>query len=689
MQKKVIVKQQDTKDCGACCIQSILKYYDGYASLEKIRSDTFTSNRGTSAFHIVEVFKKYGFDCYGTKIKKERFEKEEYPLPAIVHVVLDNGLNHYMVLYEIRKNNVILMDPNYGKKTMSITDFFWIWSEVIIIMYPKNQVICMPKETPKFLLFWQYLGKEKRSFFKLIFLQLFLFTLTIISSFYLKLELSQLGQKENQILLFLFFLGIMLFIFIVTRVLTLEEGRLNKRLELNHTSSILDHIIKIPLSTYVNRVPNDYLERVLEQMQLKVLYTKILVVVIISIITGTISFLILYFLNTQLFTYYLITIIIYILTQLFFQTKSNIAEKESLESKNRFVINMIQQLKRKDLYTYLNIESIQKEKIETETIIFLKTKYKKERFYIAYSNFYNFLKEGSRFIFLSLGIFFISSQKIKLIDFILIEEIGGFMTKAIEDMIKILPDMRYLIHILKKGNDFYNVEIENEKKIANSFQMGDIKIENLTFSYNQYNYILKDISMEIKEGNHILMMGNSGCGKSTFCKILVGVQKPTYGIIRINNVNLTDYNATTIRQHIVYLPQNSKLIYGTIKENIIMNRSFNLKKFKKICEVCHIEEILAKKPLRFETIISEESSLSGGEKQRIMLARTLYSERDIFLLDESLSEVDEKLEKSIIKAMRIFLEGKTMIYISHKNYKKLFDEMINLQGNNERILTIK
>ena len=124
MQKKVIIKQLDEKDCGVCCLESIIKYYDGYVPLEKIRKDSCTSTKGTSALHLVETLKKYGFDAYGSRIKKEKFFSTDIPLPAIIHVVLDNGLNHYMVLYEKRKNKVILMDPSVGKKVMSDTDFF-------------------------------------------------------------------------------------------------------------------------------------------------------------------------------------------------------------------------------------------------------------------------------------------------------------------------------------------------------------------------------------------------------------------------------------------------------------------------------------------------------------------------------------------------------------------------------------
>ena len=178
----------------------------------------------------------------------------------------------------------------------------------------------------------------------------------------------------------------------------------------------------------------------------------------------------------------------------------------------------------------------------------------------------------------------------------------------------------------------------------------------------------------------MLLLGSSGCGKSTLCKILTGIYEPTSGTIAFDNQNMRDIHLDVIKNNIIYLPQDSHLITGTIRENILMQRNFNEARFQKVCEICQIEEIVEKKPLR------NENNLSGGEKQRIMLARTLYTDAQIFLLDESLSEVDETKEKQMIKEMREFLKRKTIIYISHKNYKSLFDDVKKLEVCHERVL---
>lgn len=688
MLKKVIVKQQDKRDCGICCIQSVIKYYDGYVSLEKIREDTQTSKRGTSAFHMIETLKKYGFDCYGAKIQKENLKKERFPLPAIVHVVLDNGLNHYMVLYEVRKEKVILMDPSSGKKIMNITDFFWIWSEVVVLLYPKNSIICMPKETPLIFIILQYLGKEKAKIIKVILLQTLTYMLTILGSFYLKLEISQLNQVKNQILIFGLFTIMLVLRFIGNRAVMIEERNINKNLELSHTTSLIEHLVKIPLKIFNSRESSDYLTRIWEQTNLKRYYTEILKNSVIATITIVLSLIFLFFLNQTFFIYFIIIAIIYFISQITFQKACDCYEKESIEEQNKFAIKMMSHIENTDNYTFLNLKNQQQEKMEHDLIIFLKSRYQREKFYQKYEQFHTSIKEGSSFLFLTIGIIFLNKNKIQLIDFFLIQEIGMYLLNGIEEIIHLLPETRYLQYVFRKSNNFLEIEKELNPKKKEQFQFGNLVFDNVTFSYNQYNYVLKDLSFEIPKGNHVLLMGNSGCGKSTLCKIMTRIQNQSYGTIKIAQINIEDYNPQTVREHIIYLPQKSKLIGGTIKENIIMSRAFNLQKFTKICEICHINEIVDKKPLRYETVIAEQdNNLSGGELQRIMLARTLFSNADIFLFDESLSEVDEKLEKEIIKEIRIFLEGKTIIYISHKNHKKLFDKMIELEECHERVFT--
>ena len=116
-----MITQRDFKDCGVTCMEYIIKFYHGYIPIEKLREDPFTNQEGTTAFHIVEAFKKYNFDSFGKKITFEDLNNRF--LPAIVHIVLPNGLNHFVVLTKAKKEEVTLMDPMIGKKVLSKKDF--------------------------------------------------------------------------------------------------------------------------------------------------------------------------------------------------------------------------------------------------------------------------------------------------------------------------------------------------------------------------------------------------------------------------------------------------------------------------------------------------------------------------------------------------------------------------------------
>ena len=120
MQRKLIVRQNDNKDCGICCLESIIKYYDGYIPLEKLRNDTGTNNKGTNALALLEAAEKYGVTTKGYKSVNLR---NNIILPAIAHIVTDKGYNHFVVIYKVTKNKVLIMDPGQGFVKESIESF--------------------------------------------------------------------------------------------------------------------------------------------------------------------------------------------------------------------------------------------------------------------------------------------------------------------------------------------------------------------------------------------------------------------------------------------------------------------------------------------------------------------------------------------------------------------------------------
>ena len=154
---------------------------------------------------------------------------------------------------------------------------------------------------------------------------------------------------------------------------------------------------------------------------------------------------------------------------------------------------------------------------------------------------------------------------------------------------------------------------------------------------------------------------------------------PQIGEVFIGGINIKDIDISTIRDNILYVSQKEELFTGTIKDNILMNRDISNEDFLNICKICEVEDIVKKKNLRYDSLIENGAiNLSGGEMQRIILARGLLKKVNIIILDEALSEVDKKLESKIIKNIRNYFKDKTIIYISHKNQKRLFENVIDI-----------
>ena len=182
--KMVIVCQRDVKDCGVCCLQSIIKYYNGYVPIEKIRLDTYTSMQGVSVYHLLKAAEKYGFDAIAKKIEDK--DLNNIILPAIVHVKYDNGLTHFMCLYEIKGPNYILMDPSKGKIKMTKEEFNKIFTGVVLQFTPKDKIILLEKENSIYSLFIKILIKNKKLCINALLCSVLLTIITIISGMYFK-----------------------------------------------------------------------------------------------------------------------------------------------------------------------------------------------------------------------------------------------------------------------------------------------------------------------------------------------------------------------------------------------------------------------------------------------------------------------------------------------------------------------
>ena len=189
---------------------------------------------------------------------------------------------------------------------------------------------------------------------------------------------------------------------------------------------------------------------------------------------------------------------------------------------------------------------------------------------------------------------------------------------------------------------------KNAKIFLGDDYMHILEIKNLYVSVNDKK-ILKDFNLTIKSGEIHTIMGPNGVGKSTLLKILKKYLEVDNELIKIGTYDLNDYNNEAINS-IYYISQNENLFTDTFYNNLKLERNLTNERIIKISKLCYIPNILKNKPLKYNTLIEENGfNLSGGEKQRIILARSILGNFKILLIDEGTNEIDVSLERKILK----------------------------------------
>lgn len=682
--KMVIVCQRDVKDCGACCLQSIIKFYNGYVPIEKIRLDTYTSMQGVSVYHLLKAAEKYGFDAIAKKIEDKKLDN--IILPAIVHVKYDNGLTHFMCLYEIKGSNYILMDPSKGKIKMTKEEFNKIFTGVIMQFTPKDKIILLEKENSIYSLFIKVLIKNKKLCINALLCSILLTIITIISGMYFKvmneLIINNAFQNTIKITIFIFLVCI-IFKIIFDYLKKYYENHINKNIDVSVFKNFINHLFHLPLNVIESRSSGEIMSRINEISSIKELFSQIFIFSFLDLIISLAAFIVLLNLNTKITFILIIFIIIYILLSIlispFFykRIRQNIEFQTELNTTLLENINMINSIK--NLSETENVLN----KIENKICNLIFDNYSFNININFFETIKNIFYELSFFIINTYGFYLIYNNNFSLISLVIYNTFLSYFIDPIKNIVSLIPKYNFLRASFNKICDFINI---NEEKMGNNEKLinGDIVFEKISFAYDNYNYIIKDFNEIIKTGEKIMIKGKSGSGKSSLCKLITRDFPLNEGNIYINGINIYDYSLSTIKNNIIYVGQKENLYTDTIKNNILFNYKDETN-FDKVCKICLVDLIVNKRKLRYDFGISNDSvNISGGEKQRIILARALLRNSKILILDEALSETDYFMEQTIIKNIIKEYPNKTIIYVTHKKQDNLFNRVINLESNYEK-----
>ncbi len=676
MKNKVSVKQNGFKDCASACLLSIIRHYGGNYSKEEISYLIKTDTHGTNAYNLIEGAKKLGMDGYGIKQSFNELISNKVILPLIAHTKNSN-MYHYIVVYEIGTKTIKIMDPAYGIKKISYKEFKEMYLGVIIVLYPVRKLEQLKTKDKIIKEVIRHVFSNKKSVIKIIVLSILVTILSIINSMYLKVFIDYIYINFTLKFLLIITGSFLLLIFLKNIFDCIRLKILSNIKEIvgsSITNDAITHIMNLPYYYFKSKPSGEIISRIDDLDNFKELISTIILNIFVDILLMAFSIMVLILINKTLFIVSLIIIALYSLVVFIYSLsfKNKIYDIQKIEGE--YKKELVELIESYETIKNLNLINnfVHKTKVKFNSLIF-----KLKNFEYSYSNqmmFKNIISDAGLLIIATVGLILVNSKLITIGDLVAFSSLVLFFTEPIKELLNLEPSIRYASGAYERINDLMMINTNNINNMDKSKIEGSIILKDLGFSYNNVDYIFESVNMSFKNGGKYLICGSSGSGKSTLAKIILKYYEDYKGEIIINDKNLKDINASIIRNSITYISQKEVLLSDTIKNNIILARDIKEREYREIIKLCKIDKIIDSKKLRDNFLLEDNGfNLSGGERQKLILARGLLKESNIIILDEALSEVGLLEEKEIMEGILKKYDKKMIICITHKdNLNDLF-----------------
>lgn len=614
---------------------------------------------------------------------------EKNMLPCISHVVLDKNYEHFITIYDInlKKDKITIIDPIDGLKQLSLKEYNNISTNQYILLQPNKALPNLLNKNKIFTIIINFLNRYKNIFLT-IFLFSFLYTISnIILSYHFQFIIeSSINIKSLNNLYFISIFILLISIFKITMDFFRNKliNYINHKLDYTMVKDVFNHIISLPYLYYKNRTTGEITSRINDISEIKEAFNQIIITLFVDLILIIVVFIQLLNISTILTSILILSTIIYIILITLYHPKLNKKVSNIYLKSGKLNSFMIESINSVDTIKNNQLEEKITDDFDISYSKLLNDTYKLNDIYYKQ----NVFKELIYYISLSLIIFIgsrlVLDNKLSLASLITYNSLLIYYIEPIKNIFDIDLTLKKVKNSISRAKELLQIPKEKQildNKYTNKKIKGKIQVKSLSYSYTKDITILNNLNLNINQGSKILLHGNSGSGKSTFAKILMGYIKVPNNKIFIDEKDINNYNLIDLRNEICYVSQNEYLYTESIHNNVVLDKYIDYDTFLHICKITKVDEIVKDKLLLYDTLLEENGfNISGGERQRIILARALLNKKSIYIFDESLSQIDIKKERIILQNIFSLLKDKTIIVISHRfNNSDLFDKKINIE----------
>jgi len=656
------------------------RYYGKKYSLSTIRELCYVSRSGVSLLGLNEAAKALGYSTSAVQLNFE-YLSQNVKFPCIVHW----NENHFVVIYKITPEYVYIVDPGCGKMRLTHKDFLQSWASIneeegfALLLEPTDEFYQKQDDrTYKFdiKLILNYVSPHKRAIGLLFILMLLGSGFQLVLPFLTQALVDKgINQKDIGILQLILF-GQLMLVFSQSAVGFMRNWiiiRVGTRINITMIHDFLKKLVKLPIRFFDSRMSGDILQRIGDQQRIEEFITNSFLNILLTIINLIVFSIVLIRYNTNIFFIFIVGSILYLIwINLFLRKRREIDyELFNYQSKNQDSIIQIVRGMQEIKLNNCGQKKIDAWKNIREKTFGINMKSLKINQYQQSGSV--FINEVKNIIITFITARAVMSGNITFGMMLAIQYILGQLNGPIEQMVGFIHSLQDAKIGFERMDEIHKRSDEQSDDINYKLPLSShyaIEIEDVSFQYDGplSATVLSDISLTIPPRQTTAIVGASGCGKTTLLKLLLGFYKPVHGKILIDGTNISDIDINFWREKCGIVMQDSYIFSDSIEENIVLKGdSIDYERLKYACHIANIKEFIDSLPLKYKTKVGSEGiGLSQGQKQRLLIARAVYKNPEIIILDEATNSLDANNEKMIIENLYSFLSGKTAIIVAHR-----------------------
>jgi ABC-type bacteriocin/lantibiotic exporter with double-glycine peptidase domain len=660
------VQQFDANDCGAACLAMVLAYHGKAVRLDDVRKIIGIGRDGVTALALLEAARWYGMRGRGVSLEVD--DLDYLPAGAILHW----EFGHFMVFERLGSGCVDLVDPALGRQRVTLEQFRRSFTGVALLLEPGDSFVQEKGERHPM---WHYLkqlllqsGLLPRILFISVLVQLFALGLPALTGA-LTDRVVPRGDYHLLLVLSVAMASLIIFQFLAAMVRSYLLLHLRTELDARMTLGFVEHLVELPYAFFQRRTAGDLMNRLNSNSTIREMLTSSALSGVLDGTLVVLYLLMLFIVSGPLGVLVLSLGLLQVGVFLWSRRRQAELMASNLQAEARSEAYQVEFLTGMETLKAMGGEHRAVERWSGLFVDVLNISLERGRLNALIDSVMSAMRMGAPLVILCFGAWQVLQGALSLGSMLALNAVAVGFLGPLSSLVTTMTQLQLMGSYMDRIHDVLDAPREQEPaKVRRAHHLkGQIALEKVSFRYSPNSpLVTRDVSVEIRPGQLVAIVGRSGAGKSTLANLLLGMYLPNSGRILYDGVDLTELDLRSVRQQVGIVLQNPALFSSSIRSNITLaDPNLSLEAVVEAARLAHIHDEILAMPMGYETLLLDRgTSLSGGQRQRLALARALVRKPAILLLDEATSALDAITESKVHHALAAI--QCTRIVIAHR-----------------------